>query len=665
MWRRIGKQNLFHAEAQRTQRRNYFWLNCMHWKFITFILLLTVLFIVNLYADIQLEATVDSRNVTNADSIVYKLRISSDTSDLPYPELPDFKGFKVVSRNIPVTITQMVNNQVTYAQEYGFVLVPQVESGQLTIAPITVNYKGKTYYSNTIEINVTKDTTVSTLPFDGIISARTGNNEYDKQLKGKLFLYVDVDKKEAYVGEQVNIAYYLYNKQFDLGGLSLANEPDFSGVLKESLSDIFQTQRWNWKEKTINSEKFYVLPIRSYALFPTKPGAIKLGAMELKSSLRVKSSQRRSPIDNDFFRTPFDDKMLDQLFNDDIFGTNHIPVVLSSNDIEINVLPIPEEGKPADYNGTVGNFDLKMDVDKKEVSENDLITLKLEVDGKGNPDAIVEPKLNGLEDFQIYQSSSKVTDKGLDADGKVKGKKTFEFVLRPLKPGALKIPAIAYSVFNPFEKKFKTLSTEEVNVNVKPGKAETVKVIEAPGTVATEGKEIKALGKDIRFIKEGGYTGGREHRYLYENPIFIFVQFGPVILVIFSVVYRKRKDRLESDVSFARKRIARSSALKKLSKAKQLLDVHKAEEFYNELSQGLREYFGNKFNLPSAGLTAEDICSKINECENTESLRADVRKVFELCDFAKFSSASSDNKEMESAFQLAEDVILQSEKVLR
>lgn len=632
----------------------------MKCKIFLFILAFSLLLGFTLYADIQLEATVDSRNVTSADSIVYKLRISSDTTDIPPPKLPDFKGFKVVNRNIPVTITQMINNQVTYAQEYGFVLVPEIESGQLAIAPATVEYRGKTYYSNTIEINVTKDTTLTNLPFEGILSARTGNNEYDKQIKGKLFLYADVDKKEAYVGEQINISYYLYNKQFDLGGLSLATEPDFSGILKESLSDIFQTQRWNWKEKVINGEKFYVLPIRSYAIFPTKPGTIKLGAMELKSSLRVKSNRRQSPFDDEFFRSPFDNRMLD-----DFFGTNSVAVSLFSQEIEINVLPIPEEGKPVDYNGTVGDFALKMDVDKKEVGENDLITVKFEIDGKGNPDAIVEPKLSGLDDFQIYQSSSKVTDKGLDAEGKFKGKKIFEYVLRPLKPGNLKIPSVAYSFFNPFEKKFKTLSTNEVNINVKPGKAEAVKVIESPGIATTEKGEIKALGKDIRFIKESGYKGGKEHRYLYERLLFIFAQFIPIVLIMVSLFYKKHRDKLESDVGFARKRIARSSALKKLSKAKGLLNVHKAEEFYNELSQGLREYFGNKLNLPSAGLTSEDICSRIDDNEKTESLRSDIKKVFELCDFAKFSSAFSGSKEMESAFQLAEDVILQSEKVLR
>ena len=66
---------------------------------------------------------------------------------------------------------------------------------------------------------------------------------------------------------------------------------------------------------------------------------------------------------------------------------------ISTPKIAINVNPLPT-GKPADFSGGVGEFNISSSINSKELKTNDAITIKLVISGTGNLKLISNTKLN-------------------------------------------------------------------------------------------------------------------------------------------------------------------------------------------------------------------------------------------------------------------------------
>ena len=83
--------------------------------------------------------------------------------------------------------------------------------------------------------------------------------------------------------------------------------------------------------------------------------------------------------------------IFDDFFNDSIFGRTMRHAVLSPA-VSIEVLPLPEEGKPSDFSGVVGSYTLNATVDKSSVKTNEAISYKINIEGQGNHETGREEK---------------------------------------------------------------------------------------------------------------------------------------------------------------------------------------------------------------------------------------------------------------------------------
>ena len=59
-------------------------------------------------------------------------------------------------------------------------------------------------------------------------------------------------------------------------------------------------------------------------------------------------------------------------------------VTLKSKPVEITVKPLPEENKPADFKGSVGNFTIQSSLQKNNITTDDAGNLKVVINGSGN-----------------------------------------------------------------------------------------------------------------------------------------------------------------------------------------------------------------------------------------------------------------------------------------
>jgi hypothetical protein len=386
------------------------------------------------------------------------------------------------------------------------------------------------------------------------------------------------------------------------------------------------------------------------ALFPTAAGKQTIGIAELKCTVE--------DLDRFLTKDPF--RMLDRDLMS-LFRQGK-PQVLKSKPINIEVLPLPEMGKPENFAGTVGNFKLKVSMDRKEVQVGEPITLKMKISGAGNVKSVGKPTLPELNDFRIYDSGS---SEDISKDNYlVQGVKTYEMVLIPKKTGKYNIPPLEFSFFDPKTKSYKALRSDPILITALPGAQSS------PTEMAQLSKqEIELATKDIRYIKLSASQLKNQENHLYKNPLFLFFQLIPLLAFAISWRYQKHQEKLNSDVGYARLKRAHKLAKKRLGEAKKLISTDlkaqnswRSKEFYSEVAKAMIGYVGDKLNLPAYGLTKDrielELSSKGIEKEKIDNLL----KLLDSCDYARFAPGSSEVTEMSRFLDLVEKTIVDLER---
>jgi len=198
-------------------------------------------------------------------------------------------------------------------------------------------------------------------------------------------------------------------------------------------------------EEIINGQSFTVLTWDS-TLSTVKAGDYPLN-LNLPVMVRVKEKGRRggrNPL-KDFFGddSPFGGSMFDDSFFD---GVTEKPLTLHTHGATMKIQAPPATGRPSDFSGAVGDFDMTAVPSTTTATAGDPLTLTVKVTGKGNFDRVSVAGLGKAAAWKSYKPSAKFepTDNAGFA-----GTKTFEQAVIPVKAGAQEIPALSFSYFDP------------------------------------------------------------------------------------------------------------------------------------------------------------------------------------------------------------------------
>ena len=141
--------------------------------------------------------------------------------------------------------------------------------------------------------------------------------------------------------------------------------------------------------------------------------------------------------------------------NDFFMMSGSEPKYTGGDEISIKILPLPEEGKPQDFQNILG--DLKGDINwenKLTVDVGQTFVLKLRLYGEVNLDSLEKLPIEENEDFNIFQS---VTDSSEKINNeKYESSKEFEIAFIPKKVGTLSMPEIKINYFDVKDRKYKT-----------------------------------------------------------------------------------------------------------------------------------------------------------------------------------------------------------------
>mgnify|MGYP005845337717 FL=1 len=581
------------------------------------------------------------RLITDADAVVvgeqFRLSYIVTTQKVKDFRAPSIKGFDVLmgpSRS-QQSNTQIVNGNVTSTSSITFTYILMANNaGEYTIPGASIVADGDQMVSNSVRIKV--------LPQDqGDSNSSSSSSTHSSSGTGvsnqDLFITASASKTNVYEQEAFVLTYKIYTRESNLQ-LNNAKLPDFKGFHSQ---EIEMTTNARWTPEHYQGRNYYTTVYRQFVLFPQQSGKLYIDPAQFQMTVG-------KPVQSD---DPFD-----AFFNG---GSNVIEIKksISTPKIAINVNPLPA-GKPADFSGGVGEFNISSSINNKELKTNDAITIKLVISGTGNLKLISNPEIKFPDDFEVYDpkvdNQVRLTREGLT------GNKVIEYLAIPRHAGTYKIPGVSFSYFDIRSKSYKTLKTEEYVINVEKGAGNADQVI----ANFTNKEDLKVLGEDIRYIKQNEVTLQPKGSFFYGSMTYwLFYIIPALAFIIFFIIYRKQAAE-NANVAKMRTKKANKVATKRMKLAGKLLSENKKDAFYDEVLKALWGYISDKLNIPVSRLSKDNIEEKLRNHGVNEELIKEFLNALNDCEFARFAPGD-ENQAMDKVYSSSIEVISKMENSIK
>jgi hypothetical protein len=603
-----------------------------------FLLILLLISISKIYADdISFVINAPASTVKGAQfQLQYILRGGNGT-DIRIPD--EIKGFDILfgPSVSQVYSSSNINGKVTSESNitYTYILMANAE-GTFTIPAATVNVNGKNYKSGTTSIKVLppdKNAQPAQAGRNPQIITQTstdGNISADDAFVRAIFSKTRVKEQEAVV---VTFRFYTVLNIRDVGKIQF---PEFEGFMTEDFD--LATNRQMTAEH-YKGRNYMAIDVKKTLLFPQRSGKITIPQGTMEIVFEVSSGRKMQTL----------------------FGPQDIMTeakkILRTSPVTVDISPLPQEGKPANFSGAVGAFTFTPSVSAQKVKANDAVTIKLDISGTGNLKLIKNPEIAFPKDIETYdpqvKNNFKLTENGLS------GAKTIEYMFIPRYPGKFTIPPIEFSYFDTRSNTYKTVSSPsyELDVDKDPNAGKNV-------STSYSGQREPEIDRDIRYLKTGSYSFKKPDDFFAGSLSCILCYLIPLLLFItFSVIYRKQI-QANADIALTRTRKANKVATKRLKLAKQYLLAHKKDNFYEEILRAVWGYLSDKLTIPVAGLNRENIEAELRGYGVGDDIIDTFMKILDTGEFARYAPSGSGDA-MDSLYNDTVDAIGKMESTIK
>ncbi len=590
---------------------------------------------------VRAHASVNKRSVTLNDLVTVQFNIDNATEVEQFIP-PSFNHCKVVQGPMHVTGSSTVNGVESSYVSFVYVVQPLSE-GKYSFSGASAKVNGSRFGFNNVYVTVNEA---------GPASYARGNSRfyqpdaetseamekyrdyilYEKEslhdkIRRNLFIKVDVNKKSCYEGEPVVASYKLYTRLHSESKVS--RRPSFNGF---SVYDMVDPTIQPATVEKLNGKDFNVYLIRKAQLFPLQSGELELDAAEVENSISFIRAEYAMKDRGEHLPEILRHFETNRLGHDAIASEK---VSIRSNPVTVNVKALPEENKPASFNGAVGKFSIEANVDKNQLTLNDVATLRVIVKGEGNFCIMNAPAVKWPETVEAYEPTSK--EDFLKSIVPLRGYKTFQFTFMPRKEGKTVIPGVEFSYFDVDANRYKVLKTDSLVVNTLPAAA--------PATPAYT-ERSSGMGEDARI-------------WIIAGSIFLLTIFGYVL-------YRniKAEPPPAKRHTTAKQRVSTSATVTgpepayvpdPLFNARLLLIQQNEKGFYSTLHKALIDFTAQKMGLP-AGAGKINIEQELRTRNWDEDLVSQLQLVLQQCEEALYMPNPGET-DMQSVYDLAEDYL--------
>ncbi|WP_158265489.1 BatD family protein [Blastopirellula marina] len=410
----------------------------------------------------DLQAALSSREAYVGAPIMLHLEVANASSH-DEPTLPEVRGLDIQSAGAPSRSTQttIINGRRTdrTSATYTWRITPR-QAGTFEIPPIDLKVDGQIRSTRPMRFVATK--------------SETGD---------LLFAEITGQQKEIYVGQPLTLTLNLWikpyhNNEFDLtlseeNMWQMISEGTNWGAFTERMTELAENRQRPGGEEVLRTDSngqeraYYQYQIEA-TVYPKKPGQIEVGDLQIVVDYPTRLAKSRDPFgsmfDDDFFggMSPFGGRDFSPFRRNSLSVVASRPVVAEATVAPIDVKPVPTAGRPADYRGTVGQYQIVTQALPTDVKAGDPITLHIGIRGDGPMELVQAPPLAALPQLT---ADFKVANEPLA--GLVEGDtKLFTTTIRPRREGITEIPAIPLTFFDPAKEAFVTVKSEPIAIHV-------------------------------------------------------------------------------------------------------------------------------------------------------------------------------------------------------
>ncbi len=533
---------------------------------------------------------------------------------------PSFTGLDLLAGPTPssMTSTQIINGKRTDSYEVSYTLIMRATAtGIATVSAASAVIDGKTYTAKALEIDVVENNIPSsTQTHQGNVTGKAQSSS-SQSSRGEIssddiFLRLSFSKTKVVKGEPIIATLKLYTR-VPIAGLEDVRFPVFNGFWSQELET---PQNINFVRENYNNQLYEAAVLRKYMLLPQQTGEIAVEPAELICQIQIRTIGGGRSIFDDFF---------DQ-------GYQIVKKRLTTPSVKIKVNALPS-GAPASFGGGVGDFSMKVSLNKDSIKAHEAGSLVIEISGKGNLNLIETPKVELPADFEKYDV--KTTNNFSNGTGGMVGKKVFEFPFIPRSEGVFEIPEVKYSYYNIESGKYITLQSDTISLKVLPGDNQ---VHGGGNLISSVNKQsVVNLGSDIRYIVTSSPKLVEKGSF-FIGSLWFFIIVALVIIAGYGIdIFLSMQKKLRGDVVRTRNRRANKVAKMRLKHAQTYLKENLSAPFYEELHKALLGYISDKLAIQFAQMQRDTIKEVLEEKGVSEENITAFMNLLDNCEMARYS----------------------------
>lgn len=583
---------------------------------------LTALFVLAIFSASAAEKVTFEANsplmvaVGEAFRVEFTLNAEPDADSF---KAPSFEGFDVIAGPSVSTGSsiQYINGSISKSFSYGitYVLLPQA-AGNVTIGAAEAKVDGTAYRTKPLPIEIVNEGDASRARQQP--QGRTGGSgdaqasAQGQVAKDDILLRAVVSRSSVYKNEPLHVAFKLYTR-VPYVNIVPESAPSFNGFWSQDLTDPNSARVGR---ETYNGKVYETRVLYDYLLYPQQVGSLTIDPVDMTVVAQVVVQSRNA---------------------DPFFGGGrevfNVPRKVQSQRATVTVKPLPS-GAPSSFSGAVGRFTMDTQLPSERIAANSGATFTVKISGTGNLTFVQAPKLPLPASFEQY--NVKTTESINTSATGISGYRQFEYPFIARAEGTYDIEPIEFTYFDPQRVQYVTLRSKPLTLEITPDARGGGDAVVMQGRGMSK-EEVKMLGQDIRFIKLGGAQLRSERVPFIFSAAYWILLLG--VLALFTMIYvaLRKQIRESQNVALVRGKRANKVAVQRFRAAKRYMEEQNRHAFYEEMLRALWGYMSDKFNIPVANLTKENVREELHKRGVSSEDSQRFTDIITQCDEAQYS----------------------------
>lgn len=510
---------------------------------------------------------------------------------------PNFDNFNVVGGPNQSVSQSWVNGVRSFAKTYSYFLAPK-KTGKFNIGQASIEIDGEIYKTVPVAVEITSAVQRPNDP-DNAVAVADDN----------IHLVAEISKTNPYLNEAITVVYKLYvSPNTGVSNWREIDNPKFNSFWSQNID----MKGMKVENGTYNGKDYRYVVLRKTVLYPQKTGKLEIEPLSLDLTVEVPTNRR------------------------DIFGgrlMTQVHKTVSAGSKTINVKELPEQGKPDDFTGAVGDFNFKVTTSKTSLNATESLQAIVQVSGSGNLKLFQLPKLtlpNSLEVYEPEHSENVRTD----LNG-MQGNISDNYTIVPQFKGKYPIKSVTFSYFDIKTETYKTISSGDLMIEVLEGPTNSSTSDNNFATSGNGKQQVVMSDHQFAFVKTDPNLTSIKPDYFFKSNLFWASLLSPLLLIPLAIVLRRKKDERDADVDGNKIRKADRLAKKYLGESKNALG--QKEAFYIALEKALHNYLKAKLHLETSELSKERISILLRQKGVDDATISEFSSILKNCELARYT----------------------------